>query len=122
MPSASLKRSRHELIATLVLVGLVFRGLIPAGFMPSSEHPLRLEICHDGFPVQLLAHHRHSGSQLHVEHCLFGAGSASGPALHIPLFVLQAPVARAPAPALARSPLPVQLVHLPQPRGPPHGA
>jgi hypothetical protein len=45
---------RLWVIGTL-LVALVVRALIPAGFMPATDRPLSFQVCPDGFPAQLLA-------------------------------------------------------------------
>ena len=38
----------------MLLVALVVRALIPAGFMPATDRPLSFQICPDGFPAALL--------------------------------------------------------------------
>jgi hypothetical protein len=57
------KLSKRTLLASLALLAFTLRALIPAGFMPSGDGAIGLQICPDGFPVQLLAH---SGE--HLEH------------------------------------------------------
>jgi len=44
---------RLWVIGTL-LVALVVRALIPAGFMPATDRPFSFQICPDGFPAALL--------------------------------------------------------------------
>jgi hypothetical protein len=68
------RRSQRR-ITGLLLVALAFRALIPAGFMPSAERPLTLEICHAGSLMALDAQHPvpHPAGSSHLEHCPFGA-------------------------------------------------
>lgn len=56
-------------LASYVLLAFVVRSLIPAGFMPDAVRPFALEICPDGFAVQLLpnqsiAHSGHAGHEM----------------------------------------------------------
>jgi hypothetical protein len=44
---------RLWVISTL-LVALLVRALIPAGFMPATDRPFSFQICPDGFPAALL--------------------------------------------------------------------
>jgi hypothetical protein len=120
MRSSLFKRSERELITSLVLVALMLRALIPAGFMPGGAGPLSLVLCHDGLPAQFLSHHEHhdQGSSSHFDHCPFG-GLASAPVPDSILTVRIAQLANDPAPAFESSPIIVRLVLLPQPRGPP---
>ena len=114
-------RSTRELITSVLLVALLFRALVPAGFMPASDRPFSIEICHDGFPTQLLSHDgsRHPGGSSHFEHCLFGSSSTAGPTPHV------APVRSVTLPcvgsvfAVVPSPVCGRLVHVPQARAPP---
>ena len=114
----------RRLLAALMLAAFAVRALIPPGFMPAHAAPLTLEICPDGFPAQLLghaAHHSH-GKHAHADHCVFGGAGAGGPA---PQLANLAGLWLAPQPPVERRdraiPL-VQLIHLPQPRGPPTAA
>jgi hypothetical protein len=88
------QRSR-KLIASILLVALAFRALVPAGFMPAANHPFSLEICPDGFPAQLLhsgmdhehgMHHSKGAAHSHYsaqsEHCVFAAVTSAGPATY----------------------------------------
>ncbi len=54
------KWNRRTLIASIMLVAFVSRGLIPPGFMPASGQPFSLEICWEGLPADMLAHSEHS--------------------------------------------------------------
>jgi hypothetical protein len=42
-------------VISALLVALVVRALIPAGFMPAADRPFSFQICPDGFPAALLA-------------------------------------------------------------------
>ncbi|MBV8062573.1 MAG: hypothetical protein JOY51_03210 [Nevskia sp.] len=85
---SSTRSLRHQLIVCLILAGVLFRGMIPAGFMPATGEAARkgalLVLCLHG---QLLAHGPDGGRQpggLVLEQCPFGA--AATPALpHTPV-------------------------------------
>ena len=121
MGSRLFTRCTRELITSILLVALVFRGLVPAGFMPASDRPFSIEICHDGFPTQLLSHdgNRHSGGASHLEHCLFGSGSIAGPAPHVAPALSVALTCLGSVLTAVVSPVSVRLVHVPQARAPP---
>lgn len=115
------RKAMRTLIATLVMLAFCVHALVPQGFMPASDGPLSVQICPEGFPAQLLphAHHHHAGGHWHTEHCVFGSACAAGPTPHLPSLsyvslVLYTPVAGRISTAVA-----VQVVYLPQPRGPP---
>jgi len=132
------KPKRRTLVAGIMLVAFAARAFIPTGFMPASGQPFSLEICREGLPTDMFAHvepsdadsmsmpsmsmpasHHHSGSPSQGEHCVFGTACGAGPAPHLKL-----PNDLPDAPklgefALASIPLPVRVVHLPQPRAPP---
>lgn len=64
-----------------LLLALVLRAFIPVGYMPSADRPFTLELCPDGFPVELLS----AAHEEHVNHGFGPAGSEhaghdSGPA------------------------------------------
>lgn len=68
MRTALLSRNTRQWLISALLVALVTRALIPAGFMPATDRPFSFQICPDGFPAQLLAssqnphaHHHHPG-------------------------------------------------------------
>lgn len=46
-------RQRLWVIST-VLIALLVRALIPAGFMPATDRPFSFQVCPDGFPAALL--------------------------------------------------------------------
>ena len=130
------KRSSRALLASIMLVPFALRALIPPGFMPASDRPFSIEICWEGFPANMLAqgeppsadsmgmdsmqgaHHHHSGSPPHSEHCVFGTCSA-GPTPHLPLPSDTPPTRRLRATAVVSIAGAVRLVHLPQSRAPP---
>ena len=47
-------KQRLWVISTL-LIALVVRALIPAGFMPATDRPFSFQVCPDGFPAELLS-------------------------------------------------------------------
>jgi hypothetical protein len=47
-------QQRLWVISTL-LIALVVRALIPAGFMPATDRPFSFQVCPDGFPAELLS-------------------------------------------------------------------
>ena len=57
------KSNRRTVIAGIMLVAFLLRGLIPPGFMPASGQPLSLEICWEGLPAGMLAHNEPSRSE-----------------------------------------------------------
>jgi hypothetical protein len=126
------RQGSRKLIAGILLVALVFRALVPAGFMPVPDHPLSLEICPEGFPPQLLHHGmdhgpgmHHSGAASHShnsarsEHCVFAAVAGTGLATHA--HGVHAPLDRSLAPLFDIAPfaLRTQRFRIQQPRAPP---
>jgi hypothetical protein len=71
---------RHQLTVCLILAAVLFRGLIPAGFMPASgeaaKHGALLMLCFHG----QLATQPHGGGKhadgAALEQCPFGAAAA----------------------------------------------
>jgi hypothetical protein len=104
--------SRHSFrrwIAGIALLAVLLRAAIPVGFMPGAGG---LMLCHDGMPMPNAPHS-------HYEHCSFGGGSAPAPTPTLtatPLIALLEParIVRF-EPRVAA----IQLVYLPQSRGPP---
>lgn len=118
------RMSTRRLLAGILLTAFAVRALIPPGFMPAHDVAFALEICPDGFPAQLLGHSAHhpAGSHAHSDHCVFGGAAAAGPAAQLAnlgcVWVApQQPVGRRDRVAIV-----VQLIHLPQARGPPAAA
>jgi hypothetical protein len=72
----------------LLLVLLVFRAYIPAGFMPAGGVPFALQLCPAataGMPGHLHHHagtHDHAGTHADFESCPFGSGPGAGPISH----------------------------------------
>lgn len=46
---------RHPWILSALLMALIVRALVPAGFMPATDRPFSFQICPDGFPAHMLA-------------------------------------------------------------------
>jgi hypothetical protein len=117
-------KSTRTLIAGIVLIAFAARALVPQGFMPASDRSFSLEVCPDGFPVQFLLHavHHHTPSHSNTEHCVFGGGSASGPVPHLPPLICISLAQRAPIMQPNAAAIRVQLVYLPEARGPPAAA
>jgi hypothetical protein len=141
MRTARLSRNSRQWLISALLLALVTRALIPAGFMPATDRPLSFQICPDGFPAQLLAssqdphahhhgaghgagaeepastHHQHSAAG--NEHCVFAAAAAAGPLAFAPTFAAEAAIAL-PLPATVHPSRTESLrFRIPQPRGPP---
>ena len=124
-------------LISFLLLTLVVRALIPAGYMPAAGGSFPVEICPEGFPSQLLhgvAHkhgtaHEHSahtgaGATHHhgssvSDHCVFAglAGAGPAPCAASPLLPLTA-LAAQPC-DLACPAFRAQRVRIPQPRAPP---
>jgi hypothetical protein len=117
-------RRRRELAISILLVALVFRALIPVGFMPASGNLFSLTICRADFPAPSPPQDtdRHPGNPPRIEHCAFGNAPAAGPGVEV-AGVLPVSVT-ACEPILVSEPLRinVRLVRAQQPRGPPRFA
>ena len=125
MRSTVFNRRRRELVTSILLVALVLRALIPAGFMPASGEGFSLTICRGDLSVPSSPHDtvRHPGNAPHTEHCAFGNAPAPGPAMEVAR-VLPTPVTSAEPILFLSEPLHlnVGLVRVQQPRGPPRFA
>jgi hypothetical protein len=75
-------RFQRQLLTSLLLVAMVFRALIPSGFMPSAERPFSLEICHAGTLAP--DHSVPPNHSRHFEHCPFGSAPGAGPLSSLP--------------------------------------
>jgi hypothetical protein len=107
-----------------VLVAIVFRALIPYGFMPAGDGSLSLQICRAGLPAQLLflGAERHSHGQSHFEHCAFGTAPAAGPASHVTSIPLTLPTTFEPTVSGEPPRISLRLARVQQPRAPPSRA
>jgi hypothetical protein len=65
------------------------------------------------------AHHHHSGSPPHSEHCVFGTACSTGPIPHLPLLGDNLSAQQLGAVEYVSIAGAVRLVHLPQSRAPP---
>jgi hypothetical protein len=123
MDKAALNYKRRDLLTSFLLAMLLFRAYIPVGFMPASGTPFLLELCPAAAPMPMSlpmpGHHHHSDTHTHFEHCPFGSASASGPAPHVAALTTLSSVDLESASSMELLPVGVQLVDLPQSRGPP---
>jgi hypothetical protein len=138
--------TRRWLLGAL-LVGLLVRSLIPAGFMPATDRPFSFQICPDGFPAHLLKseaggvhaehHHNHQdpnadpgagtdgGGESHrhssagSNHCPFSAGAAAGPLAWAAAFLAVDVAPEAPQFFYVSPTLQPLSFRVQQPRGPP---
>lgn len=75
-----LSRRHRDWIASIVLACLCFQTYVPAGFMPASGAPFRLELCQEGRYAPLPGHPTgHAQDHGTFEHCPFGCAPAAGP-------------------------------------------
>lgn len=86
------RSQRHLLVVCLVLAGVLFRGLIPAGFMPATGEAARrgelVMLCPHG-TMDMGGHGGKHGDGPALEQCPFGAAAApslpgGALALHLP--------------------------------------
>jgi hypothetical protein len=87
---------QHRWLASLLVLALALRALIPVGFMPVGNGSFALQICPEGFPAVLLhasGHHHHDSQDPspvpghdHKSwmqgHCPFGAAAGAPGACH----------------------------------------
>src|ERR1700712_2317533 len=102
---------QHRWLASLLVLALALRALIPVGVMPGGNGQLALQICPEGFPAALLhtsGHHHHDSryptpapghdhKSWMQGHCPFGA-AAGAPAVCQSLAVTVDLKAAAPVP------------------------
>ncbi len=112
---------RRDLITSLLLVALLFRAYVPAGFMPASGTPFLLEMCPATYQAHMPAHHGHhnSATHTHFENCPFGSAPAAGPLSHFIGFELPAPIVSEYVVAYEPARFSVRLQRAHPPRGPP---
>jgi len=115
------RNKTNKLITSLALIALSCRALIPVGFMPASERPFSLIICHEGFPSALLEHGTplHPGGTTHFEHCLFSGVTAAALAPTAVGVAMVLPVSTPLIFTKTAPPAGVRLVYVPPPRAPP---
>ncbi len=139
-------KQRLWVISTL-LIALVVRALIPAGFMPAADRPFSFQVCPDGFPAALLqdatapadvhaghhhhdvdgllavAHHHdgpaHNHSSASAEHCVFAAAAGAFALAFSAAFSAPAASISTPDVAYDSPAFESHRFRLPQPRGPP---
>jgi hypothetical protein len=128
------RQGSRKLIASILLITLAFRALVPAGFMPAPNHGFSLEICPDGFPPQLLHHGMDHGAGVHhtgtshshnsarSEHCVFAAVAGAGLATHAHGVHLPLDNSLLPLSDTASFAMRTQRYRIPQPRAPPYPA
>jgi hypothetical protein len=119
------RMSTRRLLAGVMLAAFAVRALIAPGFMPAHEVAFALEICPEGFPAPLLghsAHHHPAGGHAHGDHCVFGSAGAAGPAPQLANLGCLWLAPQQPLGRRDRAAIVVQLIHLPQARGPPRAA
>jgi len=115
------RKKTGRLVAGIALLAVTCRALIPVGFMPSSDQPFAIVICHEGFPGALLhpeAPLQPSGGS-HYEHCLFSSVTAAAPAPPLGSLACVLLVATRLVFTSAPSPSSVRLVYVPPARAPP---
>jgi hypothetical protein len=148
VPNRLVSRVQCHWLISVLLVAVVTRALIPAGFMPGPD--FTFQICPDGFPAQLLhsagaaahasmhdehaAHHVHAaaaqaesqhsghGSHDHVaraEHCVFAAAAGAGPAPHAILLLTAVETGAVQHLYFCPAPPTLARYRVQQPRGPP---
>jgi hypothetical protein len=111
--------NRHRHVATcLLLVMLLVRASVPAGFMPQSGNPLQLQLCSAGMPGMQPAHT--TESLAHATDCPFGHSPVAGPiAEGIVPTSFQASLSR-PLLVFDTQPSGARLLRAQQARAPPH--
>lgn len=116
------RRAPRSLIGIL-LVALILRGLIPAGYMPGTGGAFGLELCNGGsLPAHHLTddpNHHHGGSGPHFEHCVFGSAPVPGPAPDVVIALTPPEAVDAPVTADRTPLLGVTLARAQQARAPP---
>jgi hypothetical protein len=87
---------RRRLISLILLV-LVARALIPAGFMPAGDGSAQLMLCPNGMLMPSDAGKAAGAGQLHTDHCPFGSAPFAAPITHLPVIPVVAGAVRTPA-------------------------
>jgi hypothetical protein len=110
---------RRDLSTSILLAMLLFRAYVPVGFMPASGTPFLLELCPAASSMPMPAHHHHTDSHTHFDHCPFGSAPAAGPISHLIAFESAGQIASQTAVRFESLRLGVTLPRAHQPRGPP---
>jgi hypothetical protein len=122
------RRTRlRERVLLWLLPTLVFRALIPAGFMPASDHGLALELCSSvGYGVVFedyepaASPEGHSGSDVtHHDPCAFAASATPTPVPVVSTPTAADSSSELPARVLSAAVLPEPSALRPPPRAPP---
>ena len=127
--------TRRLIIISALLAALLWRALVPAGFMPAADGSAQLMPCPEGMPGMMVEQPADAanygtdpggdpGAQPrdHTDHCPFGSAPFAAP---LPAFVLPAPPRTGSRPPTLRfSPRrpEVRVARTHQPRAPPLSA
>jgi hypothetical protein len=110
-------------LSSFLLAALLFRAYVPIGFMPAAGTPFLVELCPDAAPMMTMpAHHHHSETHGHFDHCPFGSAPAAGPAPHLVAFGPSVSMALPAVVPFEPRRLGVRLLRAHQARGPPSPA
>ena len=97
---ARFRRQRLAPLISLLLLAVVARALVPAGFMPSGDGSAQLTLCPDGMLMPADASHP-DGGHPHVDHCPFGAAPFAAPIASLPVLPAFAAAISLPASSCA---------------------
>jgi hypothetical protein len=111
------RRHQRSLLSGLLLLALITRALIPAGFMPSSTGPFTMMICHGGALTQ--HHPNQPDDPSHFDHCPFGAAPAVGLLSHVATLESSPPIAARIESAFQSEPIARRRDRAHPPRAPP---
>jgi hypothetical protein len=110
---------RRDILTSVLLAMLLFRAYVPVGFMPASGTPFLLELCPEASSMAMPAHHHHTDTHGHFDHCPFGSAPGAGPISHFIVFDSAGQIAAPLAAAFESLRFGVRLPRAHQPRGPP---
>jgi hypothetical protein len=126
MKSASLNRSRYDILTGILLAMLMLRAYVPVGFMPAAGTPFLLELCPSAAPMPAYLggaahhdHHQHSETHRHFENCPFGSAPGAGPASQLVVFQSPGQVTSLESVAFESFHVGAPVARAHQPRGPP---
>jgi hypothetical protein len=93
-------RPRRVPLISLLLLVLVVRALVPAGFMPAGNGAAQLTLCPDGMLMPSdpgdAAGAVPGAPHLHTDHCPFGSAPFAAPIAHLPVIPVLAGAISAP--------------------------